>query len=212
MFSRSVSPARLMSGRHVGKGFVDDKNAVVRCCRRSATRSRSAFPTIRPSGLFGLTTIARFGIGKLADVGNDGDLVPASVRRARMLRIGRAQDRGASRLRQRRHLRQQDLRARRGHHVIRRRRAIGPGRGRRERRGCSRGPAAAKKFPLAKRAGPGMGPGMGIDPGRKIDERFRRAGKHPPRGGEIAAMRQRLHRRTGLGPNEHRSHLTGPAH
>ena len=34
--------------------------------------------------------------------------------------------------------------------------------------------------------------GFGIDPGREVDERFRRAGKQAPGGAKIAAMQQWL--------------------
>ena len=41
---------------------------------------------------------------------------------------------------------------------------------------------------------------MGIDPGREIDERFGGVRKHLPRRGQIAAVRERLERRSGRVP------------
>ncbi len=109
-----------------------------------------------------------------------------------------------------RDLRQQDLRARRGQDVARRRCAIALRRHRGEPpdMGAIRQPLEQGGRKLRHRIG------VGIDPGREIDERFGGVRKHLPRRGQIAAMRERLERRSGragVRSDEHRNHLTGLA-
>ena len=60
----------------------------------------------------------------------------------------------------------------------------------------ARRPPRARTAPRRRQPGQRSGArprhriGYGVDPGRQVDERFRRAGKQPPRGAEIAAVKQ----------------------
>ena len=112
-------------------------------------------------------------------------------RGARVLRVGRSQDRGAPRRGQRGNMRQQDLCAGRGRHMIHRRRAIGlrGDRGKLANAGTVRQPG--ENFVRQRR----QRVGVGIDPGRQIDEWFGRAVEHPPRRGELPTVGERLQRR-----------------
>ena len=114
-------------------------------------------------------------------------------RGARVFAIGRRDHRGASRTNQRGDKRQENLRSRRGYDMRCRGCAIGLRRG-----GLCRG----------ERIGPGQPREqidrqfrqrirMGIDPGRKVEERFGSVSKQTPSSGEVAAMRERLIRIVG---------------
>ena len=213
MLSRSVSLARLVSGGATSaKDFVDDENsaALMQIVRQAQQRPLLDDTSVR---IVRIDQDGEIGVAKLVDVGGFGHGMARQRRCTSMLRVGRSQDQRLARLRQSGDLRQQDLCARRGDHMLRGWRAIGLCRDRREL--SYAGPVRQPRQNLRRQSGQGprLGPRMGIDPGRKIDERFRRAGKHFSRRGDIAAMRHRLDcRLTGLGPNEHRDHLTGPAH
>ena len=63
-------------------------------------------------------------VGQLTDLGNFDDIVARKLRHAAMLGISRRQYRGAAARQQEGRLRQQDLRARPGHHMRHRRRAV----------------------------------------------------------------------------------------
>ena len=65
-------------------------------------------------------------------------------------------------------------------------RAVGP-RGRRSKRG-NRGRIRQARQQIRRKSRDWVG--FGVDPGREVDERFRRAGKQAPGGAKIAAMQQ----------------------
>ncbi len=105
-----------------------------------------------------------------------------------MLRIGRRHDSRAPRPNQTCDQRQQNLRPGSGHHMGGRRRAIGLC-------GCRRQQSHGRGFRQpAEQFGRQVRQriGIGIDPGRKVDERFRRVRKQAPGGAKIAAMQERF--------------------
>ncbi len=141
-------------------------------------------PAIR---IVGIDHDRELDIAQAGQVGDLRHLMPDMSGGADMLRIGRAQHRGATGPHQRGDLRQQDLGAGRRHHMGRRGSPIGPRRngGQPVERSRLGQPGEQVGAQLRDRIR------IGIDPGRQVDERFRGAREQKPRGAEIAAMLDR---------------------
>ena len=155
----------------------------VRPSRSSLSRS-----TTRPSGLFGLTMMARSAPAKRREIVDLRGRMAGDRRGPRMLGIGRPQHQRLAGAHQRSDAWQQDLRAGRRHHIGRRRRAIGC-------RPRHRPVLGARGFRQSRQGGGGQLEkriGVRIDTGREVDERLRRVRKERPRPAKAPTM---VHRR-----------------
>ena len=171
--------------------------------KSSATASSAVLADDPPVRIVRIDDDGEVGVPQLADVGDLCRGVPDEARDTNMLGIGRAQHRGTPGRHQGGNVEAAESACPaprpRGRPTARRRLA----RQRRQPARPPRAPAGAEHL----RRQPRNRIGMGIDPGRKVDERFRRAGKQQPRGAEIAAMRER--RRIHVGHDGRRAHPSG---
>ena len=142
-------------------------------------------PGVQPAvGIVGIAEDDQPGTSARVDLADRVDLVSGKGRGTGVLGIGRRDNGGAAWPDQPGDQGQQNLRARRGHDLVGGVSAIGARRGCRDCGGGSRLRQTGEQIGRKTR----QRIGIGIDPGREVDEWFRCAREQAPGGIEIAAM------------------------